>query len=39
MKNYNWEYFKVQIIKKFSEPKTKSIYSQEKLMWSLFLDL
>ena len=35
MKNYNWEYFKVQIIKSF-RTKTKSIYSQEKLMWSLF---
>ncbi|MGX0138480.1 transposase [Staphylococcus epidermidis] len=31
MKNYNWEYFKVQIIKKLSEPKTKSIYSQRKI--------
>ena len=35
MKNYNWEYFKVQIIKSFQN-QNKSIYSQEKLMWSLF---
>ena len=31
MKNYNWEYFKVQINKRLSEPKTKSIYSQRKI--------
>ncbi|EHS72204.1 hypothetical protein IS125_2821, partial [Staphylococcus aureus subsp. aureus IS-125] len=28
MKNYNWEYFKVQINQKLSEPETKKIYSQ-----------
>ena len=31
MKNYNWEYFKAQINKKLSEPKTKTIYSQGKI--------
>ena len=31
MKNYNWEYFKAQINKKLSEPKTKTIYSQRKI--------
>ena len=31
MKNYNWEYFKAQINKKLSEPKTKTIYSQWKI--------
>ena len=31
MKNYNWEYFKAQINKKLSEPKTKNIYSQRKI--------
>ncbi len=31
MKNYNWEYFKAQINKKLSEPKTKAIYSQRKI--------
>ena len=31
MKNYNWEYFKAQINKKLSEPKTKTIYSQRKM--------
>ncbi|HBC4926911.1 TPA: transposase, partial [Staphylococcus aureus] len=30
MKNYNWEYFKVQINQKLSEPETKKIYSQRK---------
>ncbi|EHS01345.1 transposase [Staphylococcus epidermidis UC7032] len=30
MKNYSLEYFKAQINKKFSEPKTKTIYSQRK---------
>ncbi len=31
MKNYNWEYFKVQINQKLSEPETKKIYSQRKI--------
>ncbi|PZJ53328.1 IS1182 family transposase [Staphylococcus aureus] len=31
MKNYNWEYFKVQINQKLSEPETKNIYSQRKI--------
>ncbi|MEK4560538.1 IS1182 family transposase [Staphylococcus sp. FSL K6-3157] len=31
MKNYNWEYFKFQINKKLSEPKTQKIYSQRKI--------
>ena len=31
MKNYSLEYFKAQINKKFSEPKTKTIYSQRKI--------
>ncbi|MGX0341944.1 transposase [Staphylococcus hominis] len=31
MKNYDWEYFKAQINKKLSEPKTKPIYSQRKI--------
>ena len=30
MKNYNWEYFKDKINKKFSELKQKTIYSQRK---------
>ena len=30
MKNYSLEYFKAQINKKLSEPKTKTIYSQRK---------
>ena len=37
MKNYNWEYFKAQINKKFSEPKTSTV--KERLIWILFLDL
>ena len=36
MKNYSWEYFNVQINQKLSERKAKTIYSQRKLMWSLF---
>lgn len=36
MKNYNWEYFKAQINKKFSEPKTSTV--KERLIWILFLD-
>lgn len=39
MRNYNWEYFKAQINKKHSEPKTKPTTFKEKLMWILFLDL
>ena len=39
MKNYNWEYFKAQINKKLSKPKTKPSTVKEKLMWRLFLDL
>ncbi len=31
MKYYNWAYFKSQINKKLSEPKTKNIYSQRKI--------
>ena len=31
MKNYNWEYFKVQINQKLSESETKKIYSQRKI--------
>ena len=31
MKNYSWEYFKAQINKKLSEPKSKTIYSQRKI--------
>ncbi|EUG38050.1 hypothetical protein O762_01106 [Staphylococcus aureus M0443] len=31
MKNYNWEYFKVQINQKLSEPETKKIYSHRKI--------
>ena len=30
MKNYNLKYFKAQINKMISEPKTKTIYSQRK---------
>ena len=39
MKNYNLEYFKAQINKKLSKPKTKPSTVKEKLMWRLFLDL
>ncbi|HIH6272912.1 TPA: transposase, partial [Staphylococcus aureus] len=31
MKNYNWEYFKVQINQKLSESETKKIYRQRKI--------
>ena len=39
MKNYNREYFKTQINKKLSEPKTKNIYSQRKIDVEPLLDL
>ena len=32
MKNYNWEYFKVQINQKLSESETKKSIGKEKLM-------
>ncbi|EHM72096.1 hypothetical protein HMPREF9956_1251 [Staphylococcus epidermidis 14.1.R1.SE] len=35
MKNYSLEYFKAQINKKFSEPKTKPSTVKENLVWSL----
>ncbi|HDC8898118.1 TPA: transposase, partial [Staphylococcus aureus] len=32
MKNYNCEYFKAQVNQKLSEPETKKIYSQRKIV-------
>ena len=39
MKNYNWEYFKAQINKKLSKPKTKPSTVKEKIDVEPVLDL